>query len=193
MRIRDTESFWPWIRDKKKIRIPDPQHFLRSCTNWETSCRTVRYSTVPSADTKHKTCLLFLHHLGVGCSGGDAVLHREAGSRDAIVGGFGLLVSTAGGFGLLGSAAAAAVGKVSLLTTVRWWWLLSEPFDREDFCIRANSQKILFLYIFCGLECVGHSYAYVAHFFIFERCLDSNTESCLCKQVRYQLSHSSPD
>jgi hypothetical protein len=62
---------------------------------------------------------MFLHHLGVGCSGGDAVLHGEAaGSRDAIVGGFGLLVSTAGGFALLGSTAAAA-GKVSLLTTGR--------------------------------------------------------------------------
>jgi hypothetical protein len=61
---------------------------------------------------------MFLHHLGVG-SGGDAVLSTEAaGSNDAIVGGFGLLVSTAGGFGLLGSAAAAA-GNVSLLTTGR--------------------------------------------------------------------------
>ncbi len=66
-----------------------------------------------------------MHHLGVGCSGGEAdvtkwvVLRKEAtGSRDAIVGGFGMLVSTAGGFGLLGSAAAAA-GKVSLLTTGR--------------------------------------------------------------------------
>ncbi len=64
---------------------------------------------------------MFLHHLGVG-SGGDAVLRSEAAgsSRDAIVGGFGLLVvSTAGGFGLLGSAAAAAAGNVSLLTTAR--------------------------------------------------------------------------
>ncbi len=67
---------------------------------------------------------MFLHYLGVGCSGGDAdvtkwvALRRyAAGSRDAIVGGFGLLVSTAGGFDLLGSAAAA--GNVSLLTTVR--------------------------------------------------------------------------
>jgi hypothetical protein len=57
-----------------------------------------------------------VHHLGVGCSGGDAVLRRVAAG--AIVGGFGLLVSTAGGFGLLGSAAAAA-GNVSLLTTAR--------------------------------------------------------------------------
>jgi hypothetical protein len=71
---------------------------------------------------------MFLYYLGVVCSGGDAevtrravsVLRREvAGSKgDAIVGGFGLLVSTAGGFGLLGSAAAAD-GNVSLLTTVR--------------------------------------------------------------------------
>jgi hypothetical protein len=66
---------------------------------------------------------MFLDYLGVGCSGGDAdvtkcvALRREAaGSWDAIVGGFELLVvSTAGGFCLLGSAA----GNVSLLTTGR--------------------------------------------------------------------------
>ncbi len=28
--------------------------------------------------------------------------------------------------------------------------------------------------------------------YIFERCLDSNPESCRSKQARYQLSHSSP-
>ncbi len=33
--------------------------------------------------------------------------------------------------------------------------------------------------------------AYVTHF-VFERCLDSNTQSCRSKQVRYQLSHPSP-
>ncbi len=135
---------------------PDPKQLLttysihnfilRSSMNWGTS-----YRTVPShsPDTKHKTCLLFLHHLGVGCSGGDAdvtrraALRREAAvSRDAIVGGFGLLVSTAGGFGLLGSAA----GNVSLLTTARWWWLLSEPFDRADFCIRGEFTKEFFCF-----------------------------------------------
>ncbi len=29
-------------------------------------------------------------------------------------------------------------------------------------------------------------------FCMFERCLDSNPESCLTKQARYQLSHPSP-
>jgi hypothetical protein len=44
---------------------------------------------------------------------------------------------------------------------------------------------LFFLLSFCRLECVGHSFAYVAYFCIFERCLDSNPES-------YQPSHPSP-
>ncbi len=31
-----------------------------------------------------------------------------------------------------------------------------------------------FTHFFGGLECVDHSFVYVAHFEIFERCLDSN-------------------
>jgi hypothetical protein len=42
---------------------------------------------------------------------------------------------------------------------------------------------------FAGL--VGHSFA-MSPFYIFERCLDSNPESCHSKQARYQLSHPSP-
>jgi hypothetical protein len=38
-------------------------------------------------------------------------------------------------------------------------------------------KKILFfLFIFGGLECVGHFFAQVAHFMIFEGCLDSKPE-----------------
>ncbi len=49
------------------------------------------------------------------------------------------------------------------------------------------------VYFFGGLECVGHSFAYVAHFVFFEICLDSNPESCYrSKQARYLLSHPSP-
>ncbi len=33
-----------------------------------------------------------------------------------------------------------------------------------------NLSGYTFLYFFGGLECVGHSFACVAHFFIFERC-----------------------
>ncbi len=43
-----------------------------------------------------------------------------------------------------------------------------------------------------GLECIGYSFADVAHFCIFERCLDSNPECCRSKQMSYQLSHPSP-
>jgi hypothetical protein len=40
------------------------------------------------------------------------------------------------------------------------------------------------------VECVGHSYAQVAHFYIFERCLDSNKDSCRCKQaLPYLATH----
>ncbi len=57
---------------------------------------------------------------------------------------------------------------------------------------RWRSNYIFFflsVYIFSGLECAGRSLAYVAIFVFFERCLDSNPESCRCKQARYQLSH----
>jgi hypothetical protein len=47
--------------------------------------------------------------------------------------------------------------------------------DSDSFSRYAHS---FFGYYFGGLECVGHSFAYVAHFGIFERCLDSNSESC---------------
>ncbi len=53
------------------------------------------------------------------------------------------------------------------------------------------NRRAINLYFFGGLECVGLSFAYVAHFCIFERCLDSNPESCRSKQARYQLSHPS--
>jgi hypothetical protein len=43
--------------------------------------------------------------------------------------------------------------------------------------------------IFGRLECVGHSFAYVAHFVVFR---DSNPESCRSKQARDQLSHLFP-
>jgi hypothetical protein len=46
--------------------------------------------------------------------------------------------------------------------------------------------------IFAGLECVGHSFAYVAHILYYKRFLDSNPERCRKKQEHYQLSHSSP-
>ncbi len=48
----------------------------------------------------------------------------------------------------------------------------------------------IFFYIFFGrLDCVGHSFASVAHFVFFWEILDSNPESCRSKHVCYQLSH----
>ncbi len=50
-----------------------------------------------------------------------------------------------------------------------------------------------FFFLFGGLECVGHSFAYVAHFWflIFEGCLDLNPECCRSKLAHYRLSHPS--
>jgi hypothetical protein len=51
------------------------------------------------------------------------------------------------------------------------------------------------IFLLGGLECVGHSFAYVAHFvFLRYVCIrtDSHPESSLSKQARYQLSHLSP-
>jgi hypothetical protein len=52
---------------------------------------------------------------------------------------------------------------------------------------------LFFVYFFGGLECVGHSYAYVVHFSIFERCLDSNTDCFSSKEAAYQLSLPTPN
>jgi hypothetical protein len=44
--------------------------------------------------------------------------------------------------------------------------------------LKAAHIKYFFVYFFGGLECVGHSFAYVAHFCISEICLESNPEFC---------------
>ncbi len=64
---------------------------------------------------------------------------------------------------------------------------------RRDATSRASLRQAEFFGIFfCELESFGHSFAYVAHFCIFERCLDSNPEGCRSKQARYQLIQPSP-
>ncbi len=59
---------------------------------------------------------------------------------------------------------------------------------------RYGRWKCFFVYLFGGLECVGHSMAYVAHLpiRIFGRFLDSNPESCHSKHAHYQLSLPTP-
>ncbi len=47
------------------------------------------------------------------------------------------------------------------------------------------------IYFLGGLECFEHSFAFVTHFCIFERCLYPNPECCRRKQARYQFSHPS--
>ncbi len=58
-------------------------------------------------------------------------------------------------------------------------------------CTYTEQQHIVYIF-WGGLECVAHSFANVAHFANFQRCLDSNPESCCSKEARYQLSHPSP-
>ncbi len=53
------------------------------------------------------------------------------------------------------------------------------------------SQQTFFGIFFGGLECVGHSFAYVAHL-VFHRDVWIWTQSPASKQARYQLSHPSP-
>jgi hypothetical protein len=56
-----------------------------------------------------------------------------------------------------------------------------------------NSTLIILNIFFGGLECVGWPlFCLCCLFCIFERCLDSNPESCRSKQVHYQLSHQIP-
>jgi hypothetical protein len=74
------------------------------------------------------------------------------------------------------------------------WTPCLQPLDKVIFknFLKAVNFFCIFFSFFGGLECVGHSFAYVAHFVFFEICLDSNPESCHSKQARYQLSHPSP-
>jgi hypothetical protein len=58
---------------------------------------------------------------------------------------------------------------------------------RNMFCMNSNFS--LFSYFIGGLECVGHSFAYVAHFVFFEGCLNLKSECCPIKRARYQLTH----
>jgi hypothetical protein len=64
--------------------------------------------------------------------------------------------------------------------------LLTEEMDISFFF------KYIFLVFFRGLQYVGHSFAYVAHFGFLKRHLDSNPESCRSKQARFQPSQLSP-
>ncbi len=67
-------------------------------------------------------------------------------------------------------------------TLVYSWWLLCYLL----FFVNNFTAAILnfYFFIFCIFLCRSFS--------IFERCLDSNPESCRSKQARYQLSHPSP-
>jgi hypothetical protein len=60
-----------------------------------------------------------------------------------------------------------------------------EIIPQESVCKNETTKVFHLVYLFCfvyflgGLECLGHSFAYVAHFVhIFERCLDSDPKRC---------------
>ncbi len=56
-------------------------------------------------------------------------------------------------------------------------------------CEHPDSEYVSVFVNFLGwLECVGHSFAYVAHFCIFERCLDSKPRK-LTKQAGQLATH----
>jgi hypothetical protein len=57
----------------------------------------------------------------------------------------------------------------------------------------VSLQKNIFCIFFGGLECVGHSFAYVAHFvFLRDGWIRTQRAAVSSKQVRYQLIHTSP-
>ncbi len=68
-------------------------------------------------------------------------------------------------------------------TRCHWTHLLSFSKAKLTYAWYLYSFSRIF---FGRLECVGHA---CRPFCIFERCLDSNPESCHRKQARYQISH----
>ncbi len=68
---------------------------------------------------------------------------------------------------------------------VNWWGGLRGP--GFSVMLYFSMVYIYFLYFFGGLQCVCHSFC-----LCFERCINSNPESCRSKQACYQLNHSSP-
>jgi hypothetical protein len=71
------------------------------------------------------------------------------------------------------------------------YWEDPNKFAPHQFSSIPTSLILLhfFVYFFGGLECVGHSFAYVCRVVcILEGCLDSNPESCRSKHARYLLS-----
>ncbi len=82
--------------------------------------------------------------------------------------------------------------------TRHFYILLSPPSAGR--ILHVSKRKILlslfcvsfFVYFFGGLPLCWPLLCLCHPFCIFERCLDSNPESCRSKQARYQLSHPSP-
>ncbi len=78
----------------------------------------------------------------------------------------------------------------SLILSIFRWEFLTKFLNFVTIISGLQVRITLFcVYFFGGLECVGHSFAYVAHFVFFVRWLDSNSERCYrSKLARYQLT-----
>ncbi len=59
-------------------------------------------------------------------------------------------------------------------------------------CLRERNCFALFLYIFNRLECVGHSFAYVAHFVFLREVWIQTQRAAVASRLVYQLSYQSP-
>jgi hypothetical protein len=58
--------------------------------------------------------------------------------------------------------------------------------------VEGLNERFLFLFSMQSFDSVILSSSFgllFLYFYIFERCLDTNPESCSSKQARYQLSH----
>ncbi len=93
---------------------------------------------------------------------------------------------TKGGGNILYSPAGEGVGESQFRR------LEKKPSTLSTLCCRRKRNTFFYFFLFFGrLEWVGHSFSYVAHFMIFEGCLDSNPEYCRSMLARYRLSHPS--
>ncbi len=89
---------------------------------------------------------------------------------------------------LLSSFLSSSPHSAALFLFRTWEW---DAETYEGFS-RFRRAIYFFFFFFCGLDCVGHSFAYVAHFDFWEMSVYSNPESCRSNQPRFQLSHPWP-
>jgi hypothetical protein len=57
------------------------------------------------------------------------------------------------------------------------------PFKKAVWRTEVHFYLFIIIIFYFGLECAGHSFAYVAHFMIFEGCLDSKFKKVVKNRI----------